>query len=152
MLSVLGTQTSTLVTIYGKLPAKCGYVQGRMTPADILSRPPHVPLTTLPDLGQSNGGPSTPGPLALLPNQLVGLGSRTDLAAYPRVLVTSGILYMLGQIIRGKGTPAPCSSVGLYRFGHTFTTLPVLVNPPGVQIRVVYNPIASDPSPAVVRN
>ena len=42
------------------------YVQGRMNPADILSRPPHEPLPALPDFGQSNGGTSIPVPLALL--------------------------------------------------------------------------------------
>ena len=85
------------------------YVQGRVNSAHILSRRPHEPQPTLPDLGQSNGGSFTE-PLALSPGQLVGSGSGPFLAAFPRGLTNPGNLYMLGRVSRGHGTPEPGSA------------------------------------------
>jgi RNase H-like domain found in reverse transcriptase len=88
------------------------YVQGRYNPADVLSRPPHPPNPTLPDLGQgSTGHPSTGSP-ALLPN-LVALakgGSSVDPVGNPRSNSAVPVLH--------KGAVA--DSMGAARLAPTF--------------------------------
>jgi hypothetical protein len=71
------------------------YVQGRYTPADVRSRPPHVSIPTLPDVGQGSTGHPSSGSPALLPT-LVALakeGSRTFPIGNPRSISANPVLH-----------------------------------------------------------
>jgi hypothetical protein len=90
------------------------YVQGRMNPADILSRPPHVPVAALPDLGQGNGGTYVPLALLLCQQETASAGGCSKLAPKPRPTTAPGTLYMLGvgQLV-GRGPPNPLCMIAL---------------------------------------
>ena len=53
------------------------YVQGKYNPADVLSRPPHELIPTLPDLGQGTSGHPSPGSSALSPTETASGPNRT---------------------------------------------------------------------------